>query len=192
MKVTGCYWQLMPILLVPCSMPNRPVWRYLLFLDSWYYSLLYVATRRALQLFLLPSISLLWISHCQVLKLHIDLSESSTEVTKPSQQLAAARRSRLSPVRVGLMAGVVALSGAAVMVYLKRAKVWFPHELLVIFSNLYFFQFLELIMHHAKEMTHWRATKVASDALKLSDAGLKNLPMLVFVSSICTHISKFH
>jgi hypothetical protein len=62
-------------------------------------------------------------SGLKVLKLHIDLSESSTEVTKPSQQLAAARRSRLSPVRVGLMAGVVALSGAAVMVYLKRAKV---------------------------------------------------------------------
>ncbi|KAF0888454.1 hypothetical protein E2562_014264 [Oryza meyeriana var. granulata] len=62
-------------------------------------------------------------SGLKVLKLHIDLSDSSTEVTKPSQELAPVRRSRLSPVHVGLMAGVVALSGAAVMVYLKRAKV---------------------------------------------------------------------
>uniref|UniRef100_J3NBR0 CBS domain-containing protein n=2 Tax=Oryza brachyantha TaxID=4533 RepID=J3NBR0_ORYBR len=62
-------------------------------------------------------------SGLKVLKLHIDMSDLSTEVTKPSQELAPARRTRLSPVHVGLMAGVVALSGAAVMVYLKRAKV---------------------------------------------------------------------
>uniref|UniRef100_A0A0D9XXA6 CBS domain-containing protein n=1 Tax=Leersia perrieri TaxID=77586 RepID=A0A0D9XXA6_9ORYZ len=61
-------------------------------------------------------------SGLKVLKLHIDLSDSSTEATKPSQVLAPARKSRSSPVRFGLMVGVVALSGAAVMVYLKRAK----------------------------------------------------------------------
>ncbi|KAG8093687.1 hypothetical protein GUJ93_ZPchr0012g18987 [Zizania palustris] len=62
-------------------------------------------------------------SGLKVLKLHIDMSDSSTEVTKPSQELAHSRRRGLSPVHAGLMAGVIALSGAAVMVYLRRARV---------------------------------------------------------------------
>ncbi|KAL5224099.1 hypothetical protein ABZP36_010738 [Zizania latifolia] len=62
-------------------------------------------------------------SGLKVLKLHIDMSDSSTEVTKPSQELVHSRRRGLSPVHAGLMAGVIALSGAAVMVYLRRARV---------------------------------------------------------------------
>ena len=63
-------------------------------------------------------------NYCQVLKLHIeDESSSNTEVVKPLQELAPPRRSGLSPVKFGLMAGAVALSGAAVMVYLKRSRV---------------------------------------------------------------------
>ena len=56
--------------------------------------------------------------------MHIeDESSSNTEVVKPLQELAPPRRSGLSPVKFGLMAGAVALSGAAVMVYLKRSRV---------------------------------------------------------------------
>ncbi|TKW07350.1 hypothetical protein SEVIR_7G299900v4 [Setaria viridis] len=62
-------------------------------------------------------------SGLKVLKLHIEDPGLNTEVTKPSQQLAPPpSRSGISPVHVGLMAGAVALSGAAVMVYLKRAQ----------------------------------------------------------------------
>lgn len=67
--------------------------------------------------------------HHQVLKLHIEDPGLNTEVTKPLQELAVApppQRSGISPVHVGLMAGVAALSGAAVMVYLKRSQLWFP------------------------------------------------------------------
>ena len=61
--------------------------------------------------------------HLQVLKLHIEDPSLNTEVTKPSQELAPPPRSSgISLVHVGLMAGVVALSGAAVMVYLKRSQ----------------------------------------------------------------------
>uniref|UniRef100_A0A0A9GAP3 CBS domain-containing protein n=1 Tax=Arundo donax TaxID=35708 RepID=A0A0A9GAP3_ARUDO len=61
-------------------------------------------------------------SGLKVLKLHIE-DPYLNEVTKPSQELAPPpRRSGLSPVHVGLMAGAVALSGAAVMVYLKRSQ----------------------------------------------------------------------
>uniref|UniRef100_A0ACD5XNR2 Uncharacterized protein n=1 Tax=Avena sativa TaxID=4498 RepID=A0ACD5XNR2_AVESA len=63
-------------------------------------------------------------SGLKVLKLHIeDESSSNTEVVKPLQELAPPRRSGLSPVKFGLMAGTVALGGAAVMVYLKRSRV---------------------------------------------------------------------
>ena len=59
--------------------------------------------------------------HLQVLKLHIEDPSLNTEVTKPSQELALPpRRSGISLLHVGLTAGIVALSGAAVMVYLKR------------------------------------------------------------------------
>jgi len=61
--------------------------------------------------------------HLQVLKLHIEDPSLNTEVTKPSQELAPPPcSSGISLVHVGLMAGVVALSGAAVIVYLKRSQ----------------------------------------------------------------------
>lgn len=62
-------------------------------------------------------------SGLKVLRLHIEDPSSNSEVTKPSQELALPpHRSGLSLAHVGLMAGVVALSGAAVMVYLKRSQ----------------------------------------------------------------------
>ncbi|KAF8658161.1 hypothetical protein HU200_059633 [Digitaria exilis] len=62
-------------------------------------------------------------SGLKVLKLHIEDPGLNTEVTKPLQELAPPpQMSGISPVHVGLMAGVVALSGAAVMVYLKRSQ----------------------------------------------------------------------
>jgi len=63
-------------------------------------------------------------SGLKVLKLHIEDPSLNTEVTKPSQDLALPPHSSgISLVHVGLTAGVVALSGAAVMVYLKRSQV---------------------------------------------------------------------
>jgi len=65
--------------------------------------------------------------HLQVLKLHIEDPSLNTEVTKLSQELAPPPcSSGISLVHVGLMAGVVALSGAAVIVYLKRSQLWSP------------------------------------------------------------------
>ncbi|KAJ1264976.1 hypothetical protein BS78_08G041700 [Paspalum vaginatum] len=61
-------------------------------------------------------------SGLKVLKLHIEDPSPNTEVTKPSLELAPPPRCGISPVHVGLMAGVVALSGAAAMVYLKRSQ----------------------------------------------------------------------
>ncbi|KAL6641817.1 hypothetical protein ACP70R_019998 [Stipagrostis hirtigluma subsp. patula] len=63
-------------------------------------------------------------SGLKVLKLHIEDPGLDTKVTKPTQELAPppTRASGLSPIHVGLMAGMVALSGAAVMVYLKRSQ----------------------------------------------------------------------
>ncbi|WVZ88566.1 hypothetical protein U9M48_035071 [Paspalum notatum var. saurae] len=61
-------------------------------------------------------------SGLKVLKLHIEDPIPNTEVTKPSLELAPPPRSGISPVHVGLMASAVALSGAAVMVYLKRSQ----------------------------------------------------------------------
>ncbi|VAI15178.1 unnamed protein product [Triticum turgidum subsp. durum] len=60
----------------------------------------------------------------EVLKLHIvDEFNPNTEVVKPLQDLAPRSRNGGSSVKIGLMAGAVALSGAAVMVYLKRSRV---------------------------------------------------------------------
>ncbi|CAN6330667.1 unnamed protein product [Urochloa humidicola] len=62
-------------------------------------------------------------SGLKVLKLHVEDPCLNTEVTKPSQELAPPPpMSGISPVHIGLMAGAVALSGAAVMVYLKRSQ----------------------------------------------------------------------
>ncbi|CAN6335675.1 unnamed protein product [Urochloa humidicola] len=62
-------------------------------------------------------------SGLKVLKLHVEDPGLYTEVTKPAQELAPPPpMSGISPVHVGLIAGAVALSGVAVMVYLKRAQ----------------------------------------------------------------------
>ncbi|CAN6325946.1 unnamed protein product [Urochloa humidicola] len=62
-------------------------------------------------------------SGLKVLKLHVEDPDLNIEVTKPSQELAPPPpMSGISPVHIGLMAGAVALSGAAVMVYLKRSQ----------------------------------------------------------------------
>ncbi|CAL4896727.1 unnamed protein product [Urochloa decumbens] len=62
-------------------------------------------------------------SGLKVLKLHVEDPGFNTVVTKPSLELAPPpAMSGISPVHVGLMAGAVALSAAAVMVYLKRAQ----------------------------------------------------------------------
>ncbi|CAN6344535.1 unnamed protein product [Urochloa humidicola] len=62
-------------------------------------------------------------SGLKVLKLHVEDPGLNIEVTKPSQELAPPPpMSGISPVHIGLMAGAVALSGAAVMVYLKRSQ----------------------------------------------------------------------
>jgi len=62
-------------------------------------------------------------SGLKVLKLHVEDPGLYTEVTKPSQELAPPpSRSGISTVHVGLMAGAVALSAAAVMIYLKRSQ----------------------------------------------------------------------
>ena len=53
----------------------------------------------------------------------MDESNPNTEVVKPLQELAPRSRNGVSSVNIGLMAGAVALSGAAVMVYLKRSRV---------------------------------------------------------------------
>jgi CBS domain-containing protein len=62
-------------------------------------------------------------SGLKLLKLHVEDPGVGTEVAKPSLELLAPPppTSGLSPVHVGLMAGAAALSGAAVMVYLKRS-----------------------------------------------------------------------
>ncbi|KAI4963093.1 hypothetical protein ZWY2020_019716, partial [Hordeum vulgare] len=63
-------------------------------------------------------------SGLKVLKLHIeDESNPNTEAVKPLQELAPRSRNGVSSVKIGLMAGAVALSGTAVMVYLKRSRV---------------------------------------------------------------------
>jgi hypothetical protein len=70
-----------------------------------------------------------WSFRYQLLKLHVEDPGVGTEVAKPSLELLAPPppTSGLSPVHVGLMAGAAALSGAAVMVYLKRShQLWSP------------------------------------------------------------------
>ncbi|KQJ89232.1 hypothetical protein BRADI_4g24320v3 [Brachypodium distachyon] len=63
-------------------------------------------------------------SGLKVLRLHIEESSSNSEVPKQSMpELASSHKSQLMPVHYGLMAGVVALTGIAVTVYLKRSKV---------------------------------------------------------------------
>ncbi|KAE8793389.1 hypothetical protein D1007_31973 [Hordeum vulgare] len=62
-------------------------------------------------------------SGLKVLRLHIDDSESSPEVTKQSPELVPPQESQLTPVHYGLMAGAIALTGVAVVVYLRRSKV---------------------------------------------------------------------
>ncbi|KAF0895822.1 hypothetical protein E2562_016555 [Oryza meyeriana var. granulata] len=62
-------------------------------------------------------------SGLKALRLYIDESSSSSEVTKQPPELTCSHRSQLTPTHYGLMAGAVVLTGVAVMFYLKRSKV---------------------------------------------------------------------
>ncbi|XP_062183084.1 CBS domain-containing protein CBSCBSPB3-like [Phragmites australis] len=61
-------------------------------------------------------------SGLKALRLHIDDSGSSNEVTKPLPELASSHGSQLTHVHYGLMACAIALTGVALMVYLKHSK----------------------------------------------------------------------
>ncbi|CAM0874632.1 unnamed protein product [Alopecurus aequalis] len=63
-------------------------------------------------------------SGLKVLRLHIDESDSTSEVTKqsPEPELVPSHKSQLTPVHYGLMAGAISLTGVVVLVYLKRSK----------------------------------------------------------------------
>ncbi|KAM0883898.1 hypothetical protein ACQ4PT_031329 [Festuca glaucescens] len=65
-------------------------------------------------------------SGLKVLRLHVDESDSNSEVTKqlPEQQpeLVSSHTIQLTPVHYGLMAGAIALTGVVVLVYLKRSR----------------------------------------------------------------------
>ncbi|KAM3311857.1 hypothetical protein ACQJBY_032079 [Aegilops geniculata] len=62
-------------------------------------------------------------SGLKVLRLHIDNSDSSSEVKKQLPELVPPQKSQLTPVHYGLMAGAIALTGVVLVVYLKRSKV---------------------------------------------------------------------
>jgi len=59
----------------------------------------------------------------QVLRLHIDSSDTTQEAIKPTPDLAAVQKSQLAPLTTGIVAGAVVLGGMGLMFYLKRAKV---------------------------------------------------------------------
>ncbi|WVZ54082.1 hypothetical protein U9M48_004946 [Paspalum notatum var. saurae] len=58
----------------------------------------------------------------KALRLHIDDSDSKKEVTQPLSELALSHGSQLMHVHYGLMACAIALTGVAVMVYLRHSK----------------------------------------------------------------------
>ncbi|VAI03507.1 CBS domain-containing protein CBSCBSPB3-like isoform X2 [Triticum dicoccoides] len=62
-------------------------------------------------------------SGLKVLRLHIDDSDSSSEVKKQLPELVPPQKSQLTPAHYGLMAGAIALTGVVLVVYLKRSKV---------------------------------------------------------------------
>ncbi|CAD6257979.1 unnamed protein product [Miscanthus lutarioriparius] len=62
-------------------------------------------------------------SGLKALRLHIDDSDSSNEVTQPLPELvSSSHRSQSMHVHYGLMACTIALTGVAVMVYLRHSK----------------------------------------------------------------------
>ncbi|KAJ1274600.1 hypothetical protein BS78_05G074000 [Paspalum vaginatum] len=61
-------------------------------------------------------------SGLKALRLHIDDSDSKKEVTQPLSELALSHGSQLMHVHYGLMACAIALTGVAVMVYLRHSK----------------------------------------------------------------------
>ncbi|CAD6257972.1 unnamed protein product [Miscanthus lutarioriparius] len=62
-------------------------------------------------------------SGLKALRLHIDDSDSSNEVTQPLPELvSSSHRSQSMHVHYGLMACAIALTGVAVMVYLRHSK----------------------------------------------------------------------
>jgi hypothetical protein len=73
---------------------------------------------------LVTFVSLVLNLELQVLRLHVDESDSSSEATKqfPEPELVSSHTSQLTPVHYGLMAGAIALTGVVVLVYLKRSR----------------------------------------------------------------------
>ncbi|RCV37268.1 hypothetical protein SETIT_8G049500v2 [Setaria italica] len=61
-------------------------------------------------------------SGLKALRLHIDDSDPNKEVTQPLPELASSHGSQLMHVHYGLMACTIALTGVAVMVYLRHSK----------------------------------------------------------------------
>jgi hypothetical protein len=58
----------------------------------------------------------------QVLRLHIDNSDSKTSVKHAPKDLKTAHNGYQAALTVGLIAGAVAVTGVAVMFYLKRTN----------------------------------------------------------------------
>lgn len=61
-------------------------------------------------------------SNFQVLRLHIDFSESCKEKSELPLDSATAEKSGFLSLRTGMFAGVVALTGIGIVVYLKRSN----------------------------------------------------------------------
>jgi len=59
----------------------------------------------------------------QVLRLHIDSSDTTQEAIKPTPDLAVVHKRQLAPLTTGVVAGAVVLTGMGLMFYLKRTKV---------------------------------------------------------------------
>jgi len=72
------------------------------------------------------SISLpFFVSLSQVLRLHLDYYDPSHQTTSPSSTTTTTtQRAGLVSLRSGILAAGVVLAGVAVVVYLKRAKLW--------------------------------------------------------------------
>lgn len=64
----------------------------------------------------------------QVLRLHIDDSETKKEDPR-SSDLTEVSRSRVTSLQVGILGATVALAGIGIMVYLKRSRMWLDWSL---------------------------------------------------------------
>lgn len=60
---------------------------------------------------------------CQVLRLHLDSSDSS-QLTKPESGSSTMTRNGGMTLHFGILAGAVVLTSIGVLVYLKRSKIW--------------------------------------------------------------------